>query len=186
MPRKLGRTFFSQPCLQVARQLIGKYLVHDAGDMLQIGRIVETEAYIGTDDAACHARFGAAGRAKPLFGPPGHAYVYLIYGMYHCLNVVTEKTGQPAAVLIRALEPVAGIDGTVNGPGKICRAMNINRNYNNLDLTTGKKLYFETRELALPKIVTTPRIGIDYAGLWAKKPWRFVAAESLHLSRKLK
>jgi DNA-3-methyladenine glycosylase len=181
---KLEREFYAQPCLEVARALIGKHLVHRAGRKRLEGRIVETEAYIGVEDQACHARFGPTKRSKPLFGPPGHAYVYLIYGMYDCFNVVTEPDGRPAAVLVRALEPGPGVAGKTDGPGKLCRALGISRAHNQLDLT-GTHLWIEDRGGAQPAIVATPRIGIDYAGEWAARPWRLVDAESAYLSKKL-
>jgi DNA-3-methyladenine glycosylase len=182
---KLPRKFYARDCLTVARDLIGCHLVHHAQHALFRGRIVETEAYIHEDDAACHARFGPNGRAKPLFGPPGHSYVYLIYGMYDCFNVVCEPTGSPAAVLIRALEPDPPLAAATDGPGKLTRALGITRAHSTLDLVRGSSLWLEPRDRPAPRIVATPRIGIDYAGEWVHKPWRFVDADSPWLSRKL-
>lgn len=176
----LKRSFYHRPCLDVARALIGKWLVHGA----RAGRIVETEAYIGREDQACHARFGPTPRARMLFGPPGHAYVFLIYGMYDCFNVVAEAEGRPAAVLVRALEPGPAVDTRTDGPGKLCRALGITRAHNGLDLVGGA-LTVENRHGPRPRIVTMPRIGVDYAGEWAQRPWRFVDADSPCLSRKL-
>jgi DNA-3-methyladenine glycosylase len=136
------------------------------------GKIVEVEAYVGQDDKACHASKGRTQRTDVMFGPGGIAYVYLIYGMYHCLNVVTEREDFPAAVLIRAVE----IDGElIDGPGRLCRAMQIDRSLNRADLTICKSLWFEDRGLLVGKgnVGTYPRIGVHYAGEWAKKPWRF-------------
>jgi DNA-3-methyladenine glycosylase len=136
------------------------------------GKIIEVEAYVGPRDEACHASKGRTPRTDVMFGPAGLAYVYLIYGMYYCLNVVTEREEFPAAVLIRAVE----IDGElVDGPGCLCRALEIDRALNRLDLTIGKKLWFEDRGTKVPQksIGRFPRIGVDYAGIWAKKPWRF-------------
>ena len=181
---KLKRAFYAQPCLEVATALIGKYLVHRIGRRQLCGRIVETEAYIGQEDQACHARFGATKRARVLFGPPGHAYVFLIYGMYDCFNVVCEAEGRPAAVLVRAVEPGPGVEGKTDGPGKLCRAMHLSRAHNQLDLTTGH-VWIEDRGEPAPRIAATPRIGVDYAGEWADKPWRLVDATSTRLSRKL-
>ncbi len=178
---KLARDFYARPCLKVARDLVGKWLVHRAGPKLRSGRIVETEAYIGIEDQACHARFGETNRNRVMFGPPGHAYVFLIYGMYDCFNVVCEPEKHPAAVLIRALEPGEDVEGKTDGPGKLTRALGINRTHSGLDLT-GDRLWIEDRGGKKPRIVATPRIGIDYAGEWVDKPWRFIDAESRWVS----
>jgi len=181
----LPRSFYARPCLQVAEELIGKWLVHRVGTRELAGRIVETEAYIGEEDQACHARFGRTKRASLLFGPPGHAYVFLIYGMYDCFNAVCEPEHSPAAVLVRAVEPGPGIEARADGPGKLCRALHITRTHNGLALTR-RPLTIEDRGGPKPKIAQTPRIGVDYAGEWAQRPWRFVDAESHALSRKLR
>ena len=168
----LPHEFFDRPTVQVARSLIGKYLVRENGQGPIAGRIIEVEAYVGPQDKACHASKGRTKRTDVLFGPAGVAYVYLIYGMYHCLNVVTEGEDFPAAVLIRAIE----VEGRlIDGPGRLCRALGIDRTLNRLDLTLGQGLWFEDRGHPVPQktIGTFPRIGVDYAGLWAKKPWRF-------------
>jgi DNA-3-methyladenine glycosylase len=180
---KLTRDFYARPCLEVARDLIGKHLVHKTRDKVLDGRIVETEAYIGEADQACHARFGRTKRAEVLFGPPGHAYVFLIYGMYDCFNVVAEPEDSPAAVLIRALEPGRNVEAKTNGPGKLCRALGITRALNRVDLS-GETLWLEDRDTPAKRISSTARIGIDYAGEWAAKPWRFIDADSRHLSIK--
>jgi len=163
-----------RPTLTVARSLVGKYLVRNNGSGTVQAKIVEVEAYVGPQDKACHASKGRTQRTDVLFGPPGISYVYLIYGMYHCLNVVMERDGFPAAVLIRAIE----IDGQlIDGPGRLCRALGIDRTLNRVDLTLGKELWFEDREGPTHSrsrlIGAHPRIGVDYAGAWAKKPWRF-------------
>lgn len=168
----LARSYFGRPTLTVARALVGKYLVRENRARTIAGRIIEVEAYIGTEDKACHASKGRTARTEVLFGPPGISYVYLIYGMYHMLNVVTEQAEFPAAVLIRAIE----VDGTlIDGPGKICRELYIDRSLHRVDLTSGQQIWFEDRGTRVPKqrIGTFPRIGVDYAGAWAKKPWRF-------------
>lgn len=173
MPHEiLSNRYFQRPTLIVARGLIGKYLVRENGKGTVAGMIVEVEAYVGPQDKACHASKGRTGRTEVLFGPPGISYVYLIYGMYHCLNVVTERTGFPAAVLIRAIEVDSEL---IDGPGRLCRALEIDRSLNRLDMTDGDKLWFEDRGITVPrsKVGTFPRIGVDYAGAWAKKPWRF-------------
>ena len=172
MPKTLARAFFNRPTLTVARSLVGKYLVRENGTRAIAGRIIEVEAYVGTEDKACHASKGRTARTDVLFGPPGMAYVYLIYGMYHMLNVVTEQAEFPAAVLIRAIE----VDGElIDGPGKLCRQLSINRSLHQVDLTAGRSIWFEDRGQRVPgnQIGTFPRIGVEYAGLWARKPWRF-------------
>jgi len=170
--RVLPRVYFNRPTVQVARSLIGKYLVRMIDGRILAGKILEVEAYVGPQDKACHASKGRTQRTEVLFGPPGIAYVYLIYGMYHCLNVVTEREEFPSAVLIRAIE----IDGElIDGPGRLCRALQINRRLNRADLTTGESLWFEDRGALVKRgdVGAHPRIGVDYAGEWAKKPWRF-------------
>ena len=191
---KLKRSFYARPGLEVAQDLVGKYLLHRSKNHLVGGRIVEVEAYVHEEDQACHARFGRTKRASILYGPPGHAYVFLIYGMYDCFNVVAEPEHSPAAVLIRALEPLPGPDGVTaahkspgatDGPGKLCRALGITRVHNNADLC-GDLLWIEDRGEKQPRLAATPRIGVDYAGAWAQKPWRFVDADSAWLSKKLR
>jgi len=168
----LSRLYFNRPTLMVARSLIGNYLVRENGNGVVAGKIVEVEAYIGHQDKACHASKGRTARTEVLFGRPGISYVYLIYGMYHCLNVVTERAEFPAAVLIRAIE----VDGElIDGPGRLCRALAIDRSLNRVDMTAGDKLWFENRGVRVPRnrIRAFPRIGVDYAGSYANKPWRF-------------
>jgi DNA-3-methyladenine glycosylase len=183
--RRLGRGDFAAPTLEVARRLLGCTLVHaPAGGPRRAGRIVETEAYVGADDQASHARFGPTPRAAVMFGPPGHAYVYLVYGMHHCLNVVTEAAGQPAAVLLRALEPVRNVAGPTDGPGRLCRALGVDRGHDGLDLCApGASLFVEERD-APPLVGSSPRIGVAYAGEWAARPWRFFIPGTPHVSRR--
>ncbi|MCR4428626.1 MAG: DNA-3-methyladenine glycosylase [Caldiserica bacterium] len=189
----LPRSFYLQDTLKVARDLIGKLLVRREGNDFLSGFIVETEAYLGPEDKASHASKGFTRRTAPMFGPPGHAYIYLIYGMYYCFNVVTEREGFPAAVLIRALEPCEGIDlmqkkrgvkspkEIANGPGKLTRALGINGMLNGCDLTSGEVWIEEGR---IPgRICQGPRIGVHYAGEWKDKPWRFYESGSEFLSR---
>jgi DNA-3-methyladenine glycosylase len=178
---KLDRGFYDRPCLKVARALVGKHLVRGALG----GRIVEVEAYVHEEDQAAHSRFGRTERTRIMYGPPGHAYVFLIYGMYDCFNVVCEPEHSPAAVLVRAIEPHPGTPDGTDGPGKLCRALGITRAHNGADLC-GDELWIEDRGGKRPRIVATPRIGVDYAGDWALKPWRFVDADSPFLSKKLK
>jgi DNA-3-methyladenine glycosylase len=168
---KLARDFYARPTLAVARDLLGCVLVHRHRGVERAGRIVEVEAYVGPRDRACHASRGRTARTEPMFGPPGHAYVYLVYGMHHCLNVVTEEEGFPAAVLLRALEPLSGVRGSASGPGRLCRAMGIDLSENRADLC-GDRLFLRPGERPA-RIARSPRIGVDYAGFWARMPWRF-------------
>ena len=177
--KKLARSFYARDTVTVAQELLGQCLVH-AG---RVGRIVEVEAYIGPHDRASHASRGRTPRNAPMFGPPGHAYIYLVYGMYDCLNVVTERDGYPAAVLLRALEPVEGIAGRTQGPGLLCRAMEIDRRLNRYDLT-GDELFVAENGRSDFRVVKRPRIGVDYAGSWARRRLRFYIANNPFVSRK--
>lgn len=167
----LTRSFYKRPTIEVARDLLGKVLVHDD----TAGVIVETEAYLGGDDLASHSAIGITNRTRVIFGPPGYAYVYLIYGMYECLNIVAEPDGKAGCVLIRAVTPVAGIDARVrtNGPGKLTRAMNITRKHNGVDMTRGPLTVRKPRIEQPIEIEVTPRIGITKCADW---PLRFVVA----------
>jgi DNA-3-methyladenine glycosylase len=180
---KLPRAFFARSTLSVARELIGMHLVHDDGERVRVGRIVETEAYLGPRDLAAHSARGRTARTEVMFGPPGHAYVYFIYGFWNCLNVVTAAPGVPHAVLVRALEPLAGITERTWGPGLLCRAMHIDRRLNGVDLA-GHVLWLErARARAAPlRVARSPRIGVDYAGAWAQRPWRFFDRASAYVS----
>jgi DNA-3-methyladenine glycosylase len=187
----LPRAFYNRPTLTVARELLGKVLVHRAAGGLASGIIVETEAYIGEDDPACHAAPGPTRRNEPLYGPPGIAYVYLNYGMHYLVNAVTEAEGRPAAVLIRALQPLDGIllmtkrrarGNTVpnaahlcRGPGNLTRALGITLAENRVDLCGSHQvsnLYIEDRGFSIEKVAEGPRIGIRVA---VDRPWRFWA-----------
>jgi DNA-3-methyladenine glycosylase len=177
--------FYERPTLQVAEELIGKVLVHRTREGLTSGVIVETEAYIGEDDPACHASFGRTKRNEPLFGPPGVAYVYLNYGVHYLVNAVTEADGYPGAVLIRALQPLDGIALMIRrrggkgravdehdlcrGPGNLTRALGIGPRESRLDLTGGA-LTIEDRGIRLTDIARGPRVGIRVA---MERPWRF-------------
>ncbi|TAL72089.1 MAG: DNA-3-methyladenine glycosylase [Rhodanobacter sp.] len=181
---KLPRDFYARKTKVVARALLGKYLVHVVGGVARIGRIVETEAYLGPGDLAAHTARGETPRTRAMFGPPGHAYVYFVYGMHHCMNVVTEPQGVGTAVLLRALEPVANLAGPTNGPARLCKAMAI-------DLADyGRDLCANTLYLAEPPhrhriaIVTRARVGVDYAGEWANKPLRFYLRDNRFVSKK--
>lgn len=180
---KLPRDFYDRDTTVVARELLGKYLVHVSGGVERIGRIVETEAYLGPHDLAAHSARGLTARTRPMFGPPGHAYVYLIYGMYHCFNVVTEREGHASAVLLRALEPVKHLEGRTQGPGLLCRAMQLDRLHNGVDLL-GDELYVAGRAPHERfSIVRRPRIGVDYAGHWARRLLRFYIRHNPYVSR---
>ena len=170
----LSRKYFGRPTLRVARSLIGTYLVRDGEDGRRAGRIVEVEAYVGPEDRASHASRGRTPRTDVMFGPPGIAYVYLVYGMHHCFNVVTEKDGFPAAILIRAVQIESSLT-LIDGPGRVCRFFGIDRTHNRMDLTTRRGLWIEDRgdRIRASAIATFPRIGVDYAGEWAAKPYRF-------------
>lgn len=163
---KLGRNFFERPTLEVAKDLLGRTLVfHEFS-----GLITETEAYIGQDDPACHAARGRTPRNEIMFGPAGYSYIYFIYGMYHCLNFVTESEGFPAAVLIRGLKLCEPENRLLDGPGKLCRYLGLTREHNGQDLTTCENFYLLNTP-PLTEFSATARIGIKQG---ADKPWRFV------------
>lgn len=164
---KLKRGFYLRPTTKVARDLIGKFLVHKHKGKLYRAQIIETEAYAGFDDLACHGAGGKTERNKVMFRKGGYAYVYIVYGIHHCLNLVTEREGYPAAVLIRALDYPDG-----DGPAKLCREFKIKKKtHNGLDLTK-QKLWVKNTGLN-PETSTGRRINIDYAGKSAEWPWRF-------------
>jgi DNA-3-methyladenine glycosylase len=180
---KLPRAFYTRATLTVARQLIGMHLVHDDAGTRRVGRIVETEAYLGPRDLAAHSARGRTPRNGVMFGPAGHAYVYFIYGFWNCVNVVTRGVDVPQAVLLRALEPVANLPGKSWGPGLLCRAMNIDRTLNGADLC-GSRLWIEQpREpMRRVRIKRARRIGIEYSGEWAQRLWRFYDSRSPFVS----
>jgi DNA-3-methyladenine glycosylase len=179
---KLGRAFYDRPTLDVARDLLGKVLVHSRRGRCTSGVIVEVEAYIGESDPACHAAPGPTPRNRPLYGAPGHAYVYLNYGVHCLVNVVTEAPGCPAAILIRALEPLDGVEtmrsrrgrsvrrdhDLCRGPGNLTRAMAITLAENRVDLT-GDRLFIEDRRVAPGRVVWSPRVGITVG---TDRAWR--------------
>ncbi|MCH7877797.1 MAG: DNA-3-methyladenine glycosylase [candidate division Zixibacteria bacterium] len=190
--RKLKLGFYRRPTLLVARELIGMVLVDRRSNAKQRAvRIVEVEAYIGEDDPASHAACGPTSRNRIMYGRPGLAYVYLIYGVYNCLNIVTEKDGFPAAVLIRAAEPLEGVFENdtksgrrhrPDGPGKLCLALGIDRSDNGLDLTDNA-LYLADRNLRPGTIATSGRIGISAA---TDRLWRFFDPDSPYISTQRK
>ncbi len=181
--RKPSPAFFAHGTLRVARDLIGMHLLHDDGRTVRAGRIVETEAYLGPRDLAAHSARGRTARTEVMFGPRGRAYVYFIYGFWNCLNVVTGAAGVPQAVLLRALEPLGGLAERTWGPGLLCRALHIDRRLNGADLR-GAVLWLEHPPAGTPRarIARATRIGVDYAGDWARRPWRFFDRDSAFVS----
>lgn len=179
-PTALRRAFYARDALVVARALVGTYLVHGE----RVARIVETEAYRGPKDLACHARAGLTTRTRTLYGPPGHAYVFLIYGMYDCFNVVCFGEGKGHAVLVRGVEPVSGVAEGMrsDGPGRLARALEITRAHNGIDLVESPHLFIAPRTKR-PVITTSARVGVAYAGEIAEAPWRFYDAASRHVSK---
>jgi DNA-3-methyladenine glycosylase len=174
--KKLPRSFFRQPAAEVAKNLIGKILVRQVGRQQFRARVMETEAYLGPRDLASHASKGRTRRTEVLFGPPGYAYVYLIYGIYAMLNVVAGAPGEGQAVLIRGAEPLDGWMADLSGPGKVARALQITVRENGLALT-GSELFFGDDPGCRPRIISTKRVGIDYAGKWKDARLRFLDAD---------
>lgn len=183
----LARKFYERDTLQVARTLLGKKLVRLINGREQSGMIIETEAYCGETDSACHAHRGMTPRNAIMYGQAGHAYVYLTYGMHHLMNIVTGRSGEPHAVLLRALLPLTGIDEMearrkrkgallTNGPAKLCQAFGIDKSFYGWDLTAGQELWLEDyKTIAAKYIIATPRIGIDYAAQEHREAlWRFL------------
>ncbi|MCL5093799.1 MAG: DNA-3-methyladenine glycosylase [Patescibacteria group bacterium] len=227
---KLKRDFYARDTLTVAKELLGKFLIHDYRGKKYIGKIVETEAYIGEEDKACHGRFGRTKRNEILFGEPGYAYVYMIYGMYYLLNIITEEKDFPAGILIRAVEPVTPTEAKRSldfaeaplemtkerikelrklgsGPGVLTRWMEITGIQNGVDLVESNELYITnklSKDVILAtgrrpeskdssqagmtgkkfEVVKTTRVGVEYAGKWAYKPWRFYIKDNPFVSKK--
>jgi DNA-3-methyladenine glycosylase len=181
--RVLAPDFFDRDTLEVAEDLLGKVLVREVDGQMRWGRLVEVEAYRGPEDRAAHSWRGLTPRTRIMYGPPGHAYVYFIYGMYNCLNFVTRPEGFPEAVLVRALEPGPGV-GRCSGPGLLCRALDVDRSLNGA-LLAPPDLYVvdDGFRPGAGAVVRTPRIGVEYAGEWAALPWRF-CLDGPHLSRR--
>ncbi len=181
--QKLPREFYDRNTITVARDLLGKLLVHVSDGVERIGRIVETEAYLGPHDLAAHSSKGLTPRTKVMFGPPGYAYVYLIYGMYFCMNVVTEREGHASAVLLRAIEPVKNIEGRSCGPGLLCKAMKIDKRLHGHDLLSNDFFLAAPAKVEMFKTVKGPRIGVDYAKQWARRHLRFYIKGNAYVSR---
>jgi DNA-3-methyladenine glycosylase len=195
-PAALERAWFDRPSIQLARDLLGARLVHESEAGVVGGRIVEVEAYGGPEDLAAHSSRGRTARNSVMFGPPGHLYVYLIYGLHHCLNVVAGPGGKPEAVLIRALEIDEGLvlarqrrgdrspaGRLAAGPGNVGQALGVDRGLNGADLLTGP-VRVEPRVGPPPSTSTGPRVGVDYAGEWAARPMRFWITDDRHVSRR--
>ncbi|MGH2382504.1 MAG: DNA-3-methyladenine glycosylase [Candidatus Limnocylindria bacterium] len=191
-----SRAWFDRPSLAVAQDLLGARLLHRAPDGTVGGRIVEVEAYSGPEDLAAHSSRGRTARNSVMFGPPGHLYVYLVYGLHHCLNVVAGPGGKPEAVLIRALEVDEGIElardrrgprgpdaRLATGPGNVGQALGVDRGLNGTDLLVGPVL-IQPRPGPMPPIRSGPRIGVEYAGPWAARAMRFWIADDPHISRR--
>jgi DNA-3-methyladenine glycosylase len=192
--RRLPREFYERPVLRVARDCVGQILVHDSPEGVTAGRIVEAEAYRGPEDRAAHSFGGRrTRRTEAMFGPAGHAYVFFVYGMHWHFNLVVGLVGQPHAVLIRGVEPLAGIElmaerrglsptrvELTNGPGKLCQAFAINARHYGSDLCASE-LYLAAG--ARMKVARAPRVGVDYAGAWAERPWRFFAPGNRYVSK---
>lgn len=189
----LPQSFYARETEQVARDLLGAVLECRTPDGLAAGRIVETEAYVGEHDLACHAAAGRTSRTEPLYGPPGIAYVYFIYGMYWCFNAVTREAGHPSAVLVRAIEPVAGVElmrsrrrkvrrdvDLTNGPGKLCLALGIDGRHNRLPLQRPPILVREGEPFSDAAVTVTPRIGISKSADW---PLRWIVTGSPYVSK---
>ncbi len=190
MRKKLGASFYKKSTFWLARALLGKYLVHKTQKGRISGKIIETEIYYGRKDEGSHACSGMTNRNMPMFGEPGRLYVYFIYGMYYCLNIVTERKGFPAAILIRALEPKEGIrkmmknrktgniKNLASGPGKLCQALGITNKHNNLNLL-GNEIFIEDWGEKVPKIKRCPRVGLSssISKKARERKWRFKAEE---------
>jgi len=184
---RLRRDFFARDTITVARELLGQRLVRVRDGRRLSGRIVEVEAYVGEEDEACHASSGRTRRNAAMYGPPGHAYVYFIYGMHYCLNVVTESQGYPAAVLIRALEPCEGVEEMrvlrggradsllTSGPARLCQALAVDRRFDGADLCAPDALLFLEHDVTVPDeaVVTGPRINVRGDEKALSAPWRF-------------
>lgn len=194
--RSLERTWFDRPAESLARELLGARIVARTADGSVGGRIVEVEAYRGPEDLAAHSSRGRTARNAVMFGPPGHLYVYLIYGLHHCLNVVAGPGEKPEAVLVRALEIDEGIElararrgagvsdrRLAAGPGNVGRALGLDRTASGIDLLDGP-VRIEPRAGSAPRVRRGPRIGVAYAGAWAERPLRFWIEDDPHVSRR--
>lgn len=180
---KLPKSFYERNTITVAKELLGKFLVHHVGSHQMIGRIVEVEAYLGQHDLASHSSKGLTKRTEVMFGPAGIAYIYLIYGMHYCTNVVTEAEGIGSAVLLRALEPWKNISGKTQGPGMLSKAMHIDNKLNRHHLDSDDFYIAEGTDKSNIVIVEKPRIGVSYAKEWADKHLRFYIKDNVFVSK---
>lgn len=180
---KLPREFYNRATSMVAQELLGHYLVYRSQGVERVGKIVEVEAYLGQHDLASHTSKGLTKRTATMFGPPGYAYVYMIYGKYYCFNVVTEPPGIGAAILIRAIEPIANITGRTQGPGLLCRSMMIDKTVNGSDLLSDNLFIAQSQSVQAKHIIAAPRIGIDYAQEWAHELLRFYIQGNPYVSQ---
>lgn len=198
--RKLSCAFYARPAVALAPDLLGKLLVHQAPEGRTSGLIVEVEAYAGPADRAAHSYGGRpTPRTRVMYGPPGRAYVFFVYGMHYCFNVVAGGEGEPEAVLVRALEPVEGIElmahrrrrpvrtaadlvQLTNGPGKLAAALGIDLDLYGEDLTADRLFLAEGRPVSREEVIASPRVGVGYAGEWAARPWRFSLAGNPYVS----
>lgn len=181
---KLTRRFYNRATLKVAQELLGMFLIRKIGKRKIIGKIVETEAYVGLKDKASHASRGKTPRTAIMFGQPGFVYIYMIYGMYYCLNIVTEREKYPAAVLIRAVEPVSRSLTKPSGPGKVCQYFNIDKKLNGVDLCGDTIWIQKSRSQKTTPIVRAKRVGVEYAGKYKNKPWRFYIRDNPFISKR--
>jgi DNA-3-methyladenine glycosylase len=203
--KKLQREFYNRDSVTVAKDLLGKYLVHVVEGEKLIGKIVEVEAYMGPIDKAAHSYNNRrTDRVEVMYGEPGFAYVYIIYGMYNCMNIVVEQPGKPQAILIRALEPTEGLEamskfryskpyeelskrerlGLTSGPGKLCKALSIDRSQNGEDLCEDQLYLLEESRDESFEMISTTRINIDYAEEAKDFPWRFYIKDNQYISKK--
>lgn len=182
--KKLPRHFYDRDTIVVAKELLGKYLIYKKNNIEQIAKIVEVEAYLGSHDLAAHSSKGLTPRTRVMFGPPGHAYVYMIYGMYYCLNVVTEVEGHASAVLIRAVEPVQNVELSTKGPGLLCKALGVNKALNGHDLLSDDFYIAQSSKDEFISIIKKPRIGVAYAKHWARRLLRFYIKGNVFVSKK--
>lgn len=184
MFRKIPKTFYARNTIVVAKELLGKYLIHNPSGQEYIGKIVEVEAYLGQHDLASHSAKGLTPRTKVMFGPAGYAYIYLIYGMYYCTNIVTENEGLGSAILLRAIEPIKNIQGRTQGPGLLSKAMHIDKHLNQHDLTSDT-FYIAEAKTQSPSytIIEKPRIGVPYAKEWADALLRFYIKDNAFISK---
>ncbi len=181
---RLPREFYERDTITVAKALLGKYLVHHDEKQERIGKIVEVEAYLGEHDLAAHSSKGMTKRTEVMFGPAGFAYIYMIYGMYYCTNVVTETEGVGSAVLLRALEPVKNIHERTQGPGLLSKAMGIDKRLNQHDLVSDIFYIAEIENQPPFSIAKRPRVGVHYAKEWANELLRFYIEGNAFVSKK--